>query len=61
MKKIIFLLVMVVLAGFVFAGTSYPPWDSGDNTVVRSPLLAEYFTYEGIVTKPTVLVMSVKP
>jgi hypothetical protein len=56
MKKIIFLLLMVVLAGFVFAGTSnYPPWDSSDNTAARNPLLAEYNVQQGVVTLSTVL------
>jgi hypothetical protein len=59
MKRLIFLLLMAVLAVFAFAAV-HPPGVSGDEAAVRNLVLAEYDAYEGIVTQPTVLVMPVK-
>jgi hypothetical protein len=57
MKKLIFLLLMAVLVGFVSAGATHPPWASGPE--MADIALAEYGVHEGVVTQPTVLVMPV--
>jgi hypothetical protein len=44
MKKMIFLLLMAVLAGFVFAGAAHPPWATGPETA--DTILAEYVRHE---------------
>jgi len=56
MKKLIFLLLVMVLGtGMVFATTTpeHPPGVLNPKTV-----MAEYGIHEGIVTQPTVLVMA---
>jgi hypothetical protein len=59
MKKVVFLLIMAfVMVGFASAvNIAHPPWDSGDETAARSPLLAEYNVQQDVVTLSTVLVL----